>query len=115
LKWFLKNRGVGVMFYDFFCNLDLFSYEKWCGLDVGLAFGLWWTTDDKNSSKFEHVVVVIHGSLLWMLGEEERLFEDLTDRSSRWRSDRYRQATRSGSAGDLSSGESKFLYKRNPK
>jgi hypothetical protein len=50
-----------------------------------------------------------------MLGEEERLFEDLTDRSSRWRSDRYRQATRSGNVGDLSSGESKFLYKRNPK
>jgi hypothetical protein len=29
-----------------------------------MTFGLWWTSDDKNSSKFEHVAVVIHGSLL---------------------------------------------------
>jgi hypothetical protein len=40
---------------------------------------------------------------------------DLTGRSSEWRSDRCGRATRSSGNNDLSSGESEFLRKRNPK
>jgi hypothetical protein len=59
-----------------------------------------------------------------MFEEEEGLSRDLTGRSlERWsnkcgrvaRSGSSGRAARSGSSGDLSSGESKFLHKRNPK
>jgi hypothetical protein len=40
---------------------------------------------------------------------------DLTGRSSEWRSDRCGRATRSSGNNDLSSDESEFLRKRNPK
>jgi hypothetical protein len=50
-----------------------------------------------------------------MFGEEKVLFGDLTDRSSGRRSDICGRAVRSGSGGDLSSGESEFLCKRNLK
>jgi hypothetical protein len=46
-----------------------------------------------------------------MFGEEEGLFGDLTGHSLGWRSNRCGQAARSGSGGDLSSGESEFLCK----
>jgi hypothetical protein len=50
-----------------------------------------------------------------MFEEEEGLSRDLTGRSlERW-SNKCGRAARSGSSGDLSSGESKFLRKRNPK
>jgi hypothetical protein len=58
---------------------------------------------------------VMHMSLPWMLGEEDGLSEDLTGRSSGWRSDECGRATRSGDGGDLSSSESEFLCKRNSK
>jgi hypothetical protein len=47
--------------------------------------------------------------------EEERLSGDLTSHSSGRQNDICGQAARSGSGGDLSSDESKFLHKRNPK
>jgi hypothetical protein len=50
-----------------------------------------------------------------MLGEEEGLSGDLTGCSSGWRSDGCGRAVRSGGSGDLSSGESEFWRKRNPK
>jgi hypothetical protein len=30
-----KRQGVGVNFWDFPSNVDLCSYEKWCGLGAG--------------------------------------------------------------------------------
>jgi hypothetical protein len=61
------------------------------------------------------VAAVMHVSSLWMLGKEEGLFGDLIGRSSgQWR-DKCGRATRSGGSDDLSSGESEFLCKRNPK
>jgi hypothetical protein len=61
-------------------------------------------------------MVVMHRSSLWMLGEKEGLSGDLNSRSSGWQSDgRGRTTRRSGSDGDLSSGESELLRKRNPK
>jgi hypothetical protein len=45
-------------------------------------FSSWWTCDSKNSPEFEHAVVVMHGSLLWMPGEKDGLSGDLTIRSS---------------------------------
>jgi hypothetical protein len=48
-----------------------------------LTFGSWWTYDSKNSSEFERVAAVIHGSSPWMLGMEEWLSGDLTGHSSR--------------------------------
>jgi hypothetical protein len=60
-------------------------------------------------------VAVIYRSLSWILGEEEGLSGDLTDRSSERRSDGCGRATRSDSGNDLSSGENEFLHKRNPK
>jgi hypothetical protein len=57
----------------------------------------------------------MHMSSPWMLGEEDGLSGDLTDRSSGRRSDECGQAARSGGGGDLSSGESEFLCKRNSK
>jgi hypothetical protein len=67
--------------------------------------------------EFESVAVVMHGSSLWMLDEEEGLFGDLTSCSSGRRSDGCSGAARSGGGGDLSSGEREreFLRKRNPK
>jgi hypothetical protein len=50
-----------------------------------------------------------------MLGEEEGLFRDLTGHSLGLWSDGCDLAVRSGSSDDLSSGESEFLSKRNPK
>jgi hypothetical protein len=58
---------------------------------------------------------VMQGSLSCMLGEEEVFSEDLTGHSSRLRSDSCGWAARSGSGSDLSSDESEFLRKRNPK
>jgi hypothetical protein len=57
----------------------------------------------------------MHGSSPWMLGKEEGLFRNLVGCSSGRRSDECGQAARSGSSDDLSSGESEFLCKRNPK
>jgi hypothetical protein len=57
----------------------------------------------------------MNGSSLWMLGEEEGLSRDLIGRSLGWRSDRCDWAVRSGCGDNLSSGESEFLLKRNPK
>jgi hypothetical protein len=60
-------------------------------------------------------MIVMHESLPWMLGKEDGFSEDLTGYSSgRW-SDRCSRTVRSGGGGDLSSGESNFLCKRNPK
>jgi hypothetical protein len=58
---------------------------------------------------------MVHESPPWMLREEERLSEDLISRSLGRRSDGCGRAVRSGSSGDLSSGESEFLCKRNSK
>jgi hypothetical protein len=60
-----------------------------------------WTCDGKNSPKFEHVVSVMHGSSMWVLGEEDGLFEDLIGRSSGRRSDECGQVVRSGRGSDL--------------
>jgi hypothetical protein len=60
-------------------------------------------------------MIVMHESSPWMLGKEDGFSEDLTGYSSgRW-SDRCSRAVRSGGGRDLSSGESDFLCKRNPK
>jgi hypothetical protein len=56
----------------------------------------------------------MHGSSLWMIGEKEGLSRDLTGRSSGRQSDGCDRAV-SGSSNSLSSNESKFLCKRNPK
>jgi hypothetical protein len=61
------------------------------------------------------MVVVMHGSLSWMLGKEEGLSEDFIGRSSGRQSDGCGRVMRSGGYGDLSSGESEFLHKRNSK
>jgi hypothetical protein len=50
-----------------------------------------------------------------MLGEEEGLSEDLLGHSSEWQSDKCGWVVRSGDDADLSSGENKYLHKRNPK
>jgi hypothetical protein len=60
-------------------------------------------------------VVVKHVSSLRMVEEEEGLSGDLTGRSSGWQSDGCNQMARSGGGDDLSSGETKFLRKRNSK
>jgi hypothetical protein len=49
---------------------------------IGVRFTM--TCDGKNSLEFECVVVVMHMSSLWMLGEEDGLFGDLTGHSSGW-------------------------------
>jgi hypothetical protein len=36
---FSKRLGVGVKFWDFFWNLDLFSYGKWHELGAGVVDG----------------------------------------------------------------------------
>jgi hypothetical protein len=61
------------------------------------------------------VMAVMHERSLWMIGEEEGLSRDLTDRSSRRWSDGCGREVRIGGGGDLSSGESVFLRKRNSK
>jgi hypothetical protein len=61
------------------------------------------------------MVAMIHESLSWMLGKEQGLSKDFTGRTSGRRRDGCSQAAMSGSGGDLSSGKSKFLRKRNPK
>jgi hypothetical protein len=57
----------------------------------------------------------MHKSSPWTLREEEGLSGDLTGRSSRRQGNGCSRAARSGSNNDLSSSESKFLRKRNPK
>jgi hypothetical protein len=58
---------------------------------------------------------MMHGSSPWMLGEEEGFFGDLIGRTSRRHSDGCGRTTRSGGGGNMSSGESEFLRKRNLK
>jgi hypothetical protein len=41
-----KGRGVGVKFYDFFRNLDLFSYGKWRGPGAGTVDCDWHSIHD---------------------------------------------------------------------
>jgi hypothetical protein len=65
--------------------------------------------------EFECVVSMMHESSPWMLGEEEGLSGDLTGCSPGRQSNGCCQATRSGSSSDLSSTESDFMRKRNPK
>jgi hypothetical protein len=79
------------------------------------VFGSRSTSDGKNSSEFERALAVMHESSPWMLGEEEGLSRDLTGRSSGRRSDGCGWEARSGGGSNLSSGESEFLHKRNPK
>jgi hypothetical protein len=64
--------------------------------------------------EFKRVMVVMHGSSLWILGKEEGLSGDLTGHSLAVMHE-YGRAARSGSGGDLSSDKSEFLRKRNPK
>jgi hypothetical protein len=58
-----------------------------------------WTCNSKNSPEFERAVAVMHMSSLWMLGEEEELFGDLTGCSS------GRQNDESGLEARIGSGE----------
>jgi hypothetical protein len=90
-------------------------YERWHGLSVFIIDYDWYSVHNKNSTEFECVVIVMHRSLQWMLGEEEGLFKALFDHSSGWWSGRCGHMVRGGGCGDLSFGESELLCKRNSK
>jgi hypothetical protein len=117
---FSKRQGCWCKVLGFFLEFGFIFVRKMAWTNcrdcrLWLVFDSWWTCGGKNSPELERAVVVMHGSLPWMLGEKKGLFRDLTGRSlGRW-SDGCGLAMRSGSNGDLSFGESELLRKRTPK
>jgi hypothetical protein len=65
--------------------------------------------------EFECTMAAIHNNSPWMLREEEWLSGDLVGCSSWQQSNGCGQVARGGSGDALSSDESEFFHRRNPK